>query len=251
MLDLNKYKNKFYDKCPNSDKPKWFNPNINQFSYKTTDNALFADDTSLSIIHNESIITKVDTYNNSAQTNNFIVNWDKVHIIIKNKLNQVKNIIQNAPPPYNKIKCSNKAKILGHIMSTSNNLNDAITDRLKKANVAWNLTRKHLLGITDININLRILLFESLVTSILTYSLHILPISKNYSRKLQQFHSKCTRLITQGYYNSEATHVSNHDIRRKYNISTLTSRLKMYRLKQYYKWKKFMSINYLNDTIYK
>ena len=112
MFDLNKYKNKLYDKCLDNDKPKWFNPNINQFPYKTTDSALFADDISLSIIHNESIIDKVDTFNSSAQNNNFLVNWDKVHIIAKNKLNQIKNIIQNAPPPYNKIKCSNKAKVL-------------------------------------------------------------------------------------------------------------------------------------------
>ena len=60
----------------------------------------------------------------------------------------------------------------------------------------------------------------------LLYSLHIAPISKTYLGELQQFHSKCTRLTTKGYYGETAERDTNINIRRKYNIPTIGSRIK-------------------------
>ena len=120
----------------------------------------------------------------------------------------------------------------------------------KKSNTAWEMIKGKLLGKQSINIKLRLMLLESLISSILLYSLHIVPICPNSINKLQQLHSKCTRIITQGYYQSDNPQVRNDIIRQKYNIATVESRLKYFRLETYYKWKGYVSINYLNDEDY-
>ena len=121
-------------------------------------------------------------------------------------------------------------------MDDTNNINNAITDRIQKSNKAWKLLKGKLLGKTAINIKLGLMLCGSLITSILLYSLHIIPICNSSINKLQQFHSKCTRIITQGCYQSDNPQVRNDIIRQKYNIPTIKSKLKYFRLKTYYKW---------------
>ena len=69
----------------------------------------------MGVIIYEDIIHKVTTYGNSSSEYEFIVNRGKVNIIVKNKLNIVKNMINSAHTSYSNIKCSNKAKITGHI----------------------------------------------------------------------------------------------------------------------------------------
>ena len=64
-------------------------------------------------------------------------------------------------------------------MNTNNNLNEAVEDRLKKANAAWNNIRNSVITDEEISKKLRFMLFESLITSILLYSLHIIPMGKN------------------------------------------------------------------------
>ena len=112
------------------------------------------------------------------------------------------------------------------------------------------MLRSKLLSQQSINIKLRLMLFESLISSNLLYSLHIIPICANSIIKIQQFHSKCTRIITQGYCQSDNPQVRNDIIRQKYNIATIESRLKYFRLRTYYKWKRYVSINYLNNKEY-
>ena len=107
-----------------------------------------------------------------------------------------------------------------------------------------------LLGKQIINAKLRLILFESPISSIFLYSLHIIPICPNSINKLQQFHSKCTRIITQGYYQSDNLQVRNDITRQKYNIATIERRLKYFRPETYYNWKRYASINYLNDKDY-
>ena len=77
-----------------------------------------------------------------------------------------------------------------------------------------------------------------------------MPICLNSINKLQQLHSKRTRIITQGYYQSDNPQVRNDIIRQKYNITTVEGRPKYPRLETYYKWKSYASINYLNDKDY-
>ena len=43
------------------------------------------------------------------------------------------------PTPYCDIKCEEKVKILGHIMTTKIDLNDTTDDSVTKANIAWAL----------------------------------------------------------------------------------------------------------------
>ena len=135
-------------------------------------------------------------------------------------------------------------------MGATNNINNSIEDRIQKSNKAWEMIKGELLGKNSVNIKLRLMLSESLISSILLYSLHIIPICPSSTNKLQQFHSKCTRIITKWYYQSDNPQIRNGVIRQKYNITTIESRLKYFRLKTYYRWERYISINYPNDKDY-
>ena len=50
-----------------------------------------------------------------------------------------------------KIECVKTGKILGHIMNTNNNLNEAVGDRIQKDKAAWHNIRNSF--ITDRTIN--------------------------------------------------------------------------------------------------
>ena len=100
------------------------------------------------------------------------------------------------------------------------------------------ITKRELIGETGIDTKLRLMLFDSLITSIILFSLHIIPICNNSINKLQQFHSKCARIITKGYYQSGNPQVRNDIARQKFNIQTAKSKLKYFRPKSYYKWGK-------------
>ena len=63
------------------------------------------------------------------------------------------------------------SKILGHIANANNNLNEAVDERIQKANDAWNNIRNSVITDKNINKKLRLMLCESLITSILLYSL--------------------------------------------------------------------------------
>ena len=128
--------------------------------------------------------------------------------------------------------------------------NDEINDRIQKANAARGAIKGKSLGVYGINPAIRIMLFYALVTSILLYGLHIIPIRKGSMDTIQQFYSKCARIIIQGYYNSENAQIRNGIIRQKYNITTIGSKLKYFRLKTYYRWKRNDGANYLNDKEY-
>ena len=78
----------------------------------------------------------------------------------------------------------------------ANNINDAINNRLVKANTEWIQIRNMIPGGEDVDVKLRLMLFESLVTAEMLYRLHVVPITGTYLDKLQQFGSKCTRLIS-------------------------------------------------------
>ena len=110
--------------------------------------------------------------------------------------------------------------------------------------------QKKILGYKEINANLKLMPFNVLIGSILTYSLHVIPCENHQIDCLQAFQSKCIRRIVQGFYIHGIKQETNLTIRRKYGIPTIASKLKLYRLKTYRKRNQMLSINYLNDKIY-
>ena len=57
-----------------------------------------------------------------------------------------KKIIETLNGPTKSIQCVTEAEIIGHIMTSDNNLNDAINDRINKANIEWGTLRGKILG---------------------------------------------------------------------------------------------------------
>ena len=77
------------------------------------------------------------------------------------------------------IKCDTKSKILGHIMNTDNNMNEAIQDRLLKSNNARVGIKNPYIANKEIDTRLRLTLYDTIIGSILLYSMHITPLNKN------------------------------------------------------------------------
>ena len=74
---------------------------------------------------------KLQTYNENATKENFKIIWGKIKILTGKDIENTKKTIQSYNEPYN-IECVKISKILGHIVTTNNNLNEAVDDRLKK-----------------------------------------------------------------------------------------------------------------------
>ena len=125
-----------------NEKPKWHTPHSALFSQKTSDFLFYDDDTNIEYNKIDEILPKLQTYKETAEPDKFIINWTKVLILIFNKdKNKYKNQIGKYPEPYCNIKYETKAKVLGHIMDATNNINNAITDRIQKSNKAWKLLK--------------------------------------------------------------------------------------------------------------
>ena len=102
----------------------------------------------------------------------------------------------------------------------------------------------------DFDDQLKITLLNSLVGSVLTYGLHITPLKNTQISALQSFYSNCIRSLTQKRFSDLEKPTSNSDIREKFNIPTIESKLRYYRFKMYASWKHTLSIAYLNNTNY-
>ena len=137
-----------------------------------------------------------------------------------------------------KIKCVTTAKILGHVINTNESMDEAIKDRLKKAKNAWHAIKNKYITNKEINTKLRLQLFDSLIGSILLYSLHIIQLNKTSISKIQSFYSKCVRTISEGYYHENNIKINNKTIRIKHNIPTIESKLHYYRMNMLYRLKK-------------
>ena len=108
------------------------------------------------------------------------IRWEKVLILIINKGGNIytKNKLLNFPKLTVTPSTKQKPKVLGRIMDSTNNVNNAINDRLQKPNAAQEILKRKLLGGLKISTKLRLMLFGPLIFSILLYSLHIIPICK-------------------------------------------------------------------------
>ena len=125
-------------------------PSSNLFSQKTSDYLLYADDTNIEYNDINEILPKLQAYKEAAEPENFIINWEKVFILIMNKYkNKYKQHIAKFHKPFCNIKYETKAKVLGHIMDSTNNLNNAINDRIQKSNKAWGMLNGETIRETD------------------------------------------------------------------------------------------------------
>ena len=159
-------------------------------------------------------------------------------------------VISGTLLPFSGRKCVNKAKILRRIATANDNVRESIKDRISKSNIARVQTRRGILGIDEININIKLRLSISLICSILAYSLHIIPRTANQIDSLQHFYSKCIRRLVRGFFTPETMRGPNTSIRRKYGIPNTDIKLKLYKLITYYKCKQTISTNYRNGETY-
>merc|ERR1712105_429300 len=93
----------------------------------------------------------------------------------------------------------------------------------------------------------------SLILSILTYGLQIIPLKLSLSDRLQCFYLKCIRyLINENfdYKNAQRKLKTNYDICKEHNIPTIHSILTKLRFKLYISWKNHVSFAYLNNEQY-
>ena len=129
-----------------------------------------------------------------------------------------------------KINYVTKSKILGHIMTADNKMNEAVKDRQNKARNAFEIMNKKFLFNKQVNIKIKLRIFNALILSMLLYGLQIIPINVNIVDKLQKFYSKCVRCIAKENYdptNPRRKLKTNQEIRKGRNVSTIESTLKL------------------------
>ena len=102
--------------------------------------------------------------------------------------------------------------------------NKAVEDRIKQAKTAW-ISLRTLIANNSVDKNLKIMLFDSLISSMILYGLNTLNV-KTQIGKLQKFYSGCIRYIIYGKYeDKQEKMVNNTKIREDLNIPTIESRL--------------------------
>ena len=69
----------------NDKKPTWGTPSPTLFSRETSDFLLYADDTNIEYNDISEIVPKLQTYKETAERGNFIINWENVFILVMNK----------------------------------------------------------------------------------------------------------------------------------------------------------------------
>ena len=85
--------------------------------------------------------------------------------------------------------------ILGYIMDGGNKTRETTDDRIKNENAEWDKVRNTSITNTNIDIKLRLQVFDALVGSVLLHSLCAIPIiNSNNLSKLQICYPKCIRI---------------------------------------------------------
>ena len=90
---------------------------------------------------------------------------------------------------YKKIDHDNKCKILGHILNADYKMTNDVKDRINKARIACGVNKNAIIENGEINTNLRLKPFDSLIGSIRLYSLNIYEVNNDSVNKLQSFYS--------------------------------------------------------------
>ena len=241
-------KHMFNLKTNNENKTEWQKPSNNNFITQINDSSLFADDATIDIKDINNTKSKLIAYDKTTTKNDLSINWKKVNILCKNKDN-----INISDEPYNKINFVEKAKLLGHMMSADNKMDTAVTDRIQKATQSWAAIKKNKILHKDVNSKLKIRLYNSLIQTVLLYSLQIIPLNAKNTNKLQKFQSKIIRNILNKNYNLNQPNEklpTNTEISQNYNIPTIQSTLEKLRMQMYLNWRNTLSFTYLNNEDY-
>jgi len=134
--------------------------------------------------------------------------------------------------------------------TNNNNTNEAIQDRLSKGNTAWRNIKNSYIPNKTLDTKLRLQLYDTLIGSILLYSLHVIPLNVSNLTKMQSFYSKCIRIAPEGTFYENEKKIKNQEIRNKHNIPTMESKLYYYRLNMFRSLKTTLPISYLNGQNY-
>ena len=95
------------------------------------------------------------------------------------------------------------------MMVPKTNINTAIGDALKKAQIAWETARYKIKKYTRADMQLKIILLNALVGSVLLYSLHLCPLTQTQAKRIQTFLFKMHQIPhtrTLYYHNAETYH---------------------------------------------
>jgi hypothetical protein len=101
--------------------------------------------------------------------------------------------------------------------------------RCRKALAARALFQKRVLGAKRIKVKLRVRLLKALILPTLTYGLEALPLAKIHLKRLESTQMILLRGITHDWAHHGG--ISNDDLRSKWQIPTVESRLRQLRLK--------------------
>ena len=133
-------------------------------------------------------------------------------------------------------------------MEPNKNLQKAVNENIRKAKCAWHASRNKIKKYMEADPQLKLILLQSLVQSVLLYSLSLLPLKAAQVDQLQIFYSKCIRFLLEKRYSElDGKPKSNYVLRDTHNIPTIDSKLRYYRIRTYANWKNAMSIAYLNN----
>ena len=75
-------------------------------------------------------------------------------------------MLGNLPEPYKLIQCTHKSKIPGHMMTADKSITHSVTDRLNKANGAWETIRNSFIDNINLPLKHRLIIFHALIDTI-------------------------------------------------------------------------------------
>jgi len=139
---------------------------------------------------------------------------EKTEILTKQKINAQTNQL---PEPYNTIQYKHEGKILGKIVSIKNKHKKAIMHRTNLAKQTWAKTRKQLFTNPILNAKTKILLWNSLIRSTMTYALQTQEYTTKQLSKAEQFHFKRIRVINDTEWYQKTNKPTKQQLHQKHN----------------------------------
>ena len=137
---------------------------------------------------------------------------EKVEILTRRKLH---GRIENAIPPLLKdIKIDTKGKILGERIDFGLKGKIEIDARVRKARNTWGALRKELFNRENVKTRIKVLLWNALIRSTLTYALQTNQISIPGQKRLGSFTPQCAGKMENRYWISETQSAKTNDTHR-------------------------------------
>jgi len=89
--------------------------------------------------------------------------------------------------PYNLIKTTKNATILGKVININNNNGKTVQHRLQKAKQAWRQLKRKIFTNQTLHTKIRILMWNAAIRAILTYGLQTRELKPTQYEKMEQF----------------------------------------------------------------